>query len=86
MVDMECMNKVMVDTSSCLKPCSGLIITTLAKTEPRRNLETLFSDFGNYKNYKIDTGHPHYGKCMSPFLVCYKTSFPLSAIVRLSEE
>ena len=58
MEDMKCVNKVKVDTSSCLKPCSGLIITTLAKTESRRELETLFPDFENYKKYKKVTEHP----------------------------
>ena len=62
MVDMKCVNKVKVDTSSCLKPCSGLIITTLAKTESRRDLETLFPDFENYNEYKKVTEHPRDGK------------------------
>ena len=31
--DLDCVNKVKVDTSSCLKPCSGLIITTFANLQ-----------------------------------------------------
>ena len=77
MVDMKCVNKVKVDTSSCLKPCSGLIITTLAKTESRRELETLFPDFKNYNEYKKVTEHPHDGKYefMPPFLVKMKICY-----------
>ena len=61
MEDMKCVNKVKVDTSGCLKPCSGLIITTLAKTASRRELETLFPDFENYNEYKKVTDHPRDG-------------------------
>ena len=70
-MDVECVNKVKVDTSSCLKPCAGLIITTLAKTEPSRKLDTLFPDFKNYESYKKVTGYPRDGKyklcIMHPF-------------------
>ena len=59
-IDMECVNKVKIDTSNCLKPCSGLIITTFAKTKPSRHLETSFPDFENYKKYKKVTTYPKY--------------------------
>ena len=31
-----------VDTFSCLKPCSGLIVTSFAKSEQHKDLDTLF--------------------------------------------
>ena len=52
------MNNVKVDTSSCLKPCSGLIVTSFYKSEQKKNLETLFPIFGEYEIYKKVTTYP----------------------------
>ena len=54
----DCVNNVKVDTSSCLKPCSGLIVTSFVKSELKKNLETLFPIFGQYKLYKKVTTYP----------------------------
>ena len=52
------MNQVEVDTSSCLKPCSGLIVTSFAKSKLENDLETLFPIYKEYNLYKIVTSHP----------------------------
>ena len=52
------MNQVKVDTSSCLKPCSGLIVTSFAKSKLENDLETLFPIFGQYNQYKRITTYP----------------------------
>ena len=52
------MNKTRVDTSSCLKPCSGLIITTLAKSDKKSNWMDFFPIVDDYSKYKRETGYP----------------------------
>ena len=55
----ECANKEKIETSSkCMKPCSGLIITSFIKSEKVRSLENLFSIFGPYNEYKTVTNSP----------------------------
>ena len=56
--EVECVNNVNVDTSSCLKPCSGLIVTSFVKSKLEKDLETLFPIFGEYNQYKKVTAHP----------------------------
>ena len=56
--ELECVKNVEVDTSSCLKPCSGLIVTSFYKSELKKDLETLFPIFGEYNNYKKVTTYP----------------------------
>ena len=58
--ELECMNKTRVDTSRCLKPCSGLIITTLAKSEQKSNWMDFFpiTTVYDYSKYKRETGYP----------------------------
>ena len=58
--ELECMNKTRVDTSGCLKPCSGLIITTLAKSEQKSNWMDFFpiTTVNDYNKYKRKTGYP----------------------------
>ena len=58
-----------VDTSSCLKPCSGLIVTSFSKTDKNNDLENLFPVFTDYNNFKritpiptIATGNKDKGK------------------------
>ena len=73
-LEIKCVNSVKVNTSNCLKPCSGLIITTLSKTEQNRDLETLFPIFNDYDNYKMITMYPdgqpgnHLNDCIKTFL------------------
>ena len=60
-VELECINKTRVDTSRCLKPCSGLIITTLAKSEQKSNWMYFFpvTTVNDYSTYKRKTGYPN---------------------------
>ena len=52
------MNQLQVDTSSCLKPCSGLIVTSFAKSEQHKDLDTLFPIIGEYNLFKKVTEYP----------------------------
>ena len=56
--ELDCVNNVKVDTSSCLKPCSGLIVTSFAKSKLENDLETLFPILGHYNDYKKVTTYP----------------------------
>ena len=56
--ELDCVNNVKVDTSSCPKPCSGLIVTSFAKSELKKDLQRLFPIFGDYKLYKKVTTYP----------------------------
>ena len=55
---MECVNNIKVDTSGCLKPCSGLIVTSVIKSDKNRNLEELLPYVDDYVNYKKITKYP----------------------------
>ena len=63
--ELECTNNVKVDTSSCLKPCSGLIVTSFYKSQLKKELATLFPIFGDYNLYKKVTTHPSVANGMS---------------------
>ena len=39
---LECVNKIPVDSLNCMKPCSGLIVTSFDKFEEYKNLEVLY--------------------------------------------
>ena len=57
----------MVNTSSCVKPCSGLIVTGFTKYEVTKdNLEAikmvLSSVFDDYNRYKKVGNVPDFGK------------------------
>ena len=58
--ELECVNlaKVNVDTSSCLKPCSGLIITSFAKSDKNLDLDSRLPFMDEYNNYKKITRYP----------------------------
>ena len=56
---MVCVNNIIVDTSNCLNPCSGLIVTTFTHTKEDRKLEELFPVFEDYNKYKIMTSYPY---------------------------
>ena len=56
--EMECVEKIHVDTSGCLKPCSGLIVTTFTRSEQKGNLENVFPIHGDYDSYKGNTDYP----------------------------
>ena len=57
--DMECVNNIFVDTSNCLNPCSGLIVTTFSQTKEDRKLEELFPVYEDYNKYKTLTTYPY---------------------------
>ena len=56
--ELECVNKMKVDTSSCLKPCSGLIVTSLIKSDSEKKLENLLPNYAAYNKYKKITQYP----------------------------
>ena len=48
---MECVESVVIDHFSCLKPCSGLIVSSLSKTELKQNVEDLLYFAEDYNTY-----------------------------------
>ena len=56
--DFECVNSVEVDTSSCLKHCSGLIVTSFSKSELSRKLDNTSPMIRSYEKYKKITLSP----------------------------
>ena len=54
---MECVNNIKVDTSGCLKPCSGLIVTSVIKSDKNRNLEELLPYVDDYVNYELQKSY-----------------------------
>ena len=79
MKKLECVNNVIVDTVSCLKPCSGLLVTSFSKSNDNKNLDDLFPFLKAYNYYKKITPYPsgYYGNhvnikyCQSIFLQKY---------------
>ena len=55
---MDCINSITVDTSGCLKPCSGLIVTSFTKTQEDRKMDNWLTVLQDYKIYKKDTPIP----------------------------
>ena len=48
----ECVKKVQNYSYNCLEPCSGLILTSFIKTDPKENLDSLFSnEIAAYNDY-----------------------------------
>ena len=56
---MECVNSVTVEPSQCLKPCSGLIVTSISKSKLDKNWEDLQPIFRDYNEYKKVTPYPN---------------------------
>ena len=52
------MKKLDVNSSSCLKPCSGLIVTSFSKTAAPNGLENLAPLLKDYDKYKKITEYP----------------------------
>ena len=42
-VELECVNKIRLEPYKCLPPCSGLIITSFSRADPKQNFESLIS-------------------------------------------
>ena len=54
----KCIRNIKVVTSSCLKPCSGITVNSLFKSEQTKNLEKLFPLYQAYNRYKKVTPYP----------------------------
>ena len=52
------MKNMKVDTNRCLKSCSGLVVTSFAKSELKKDLETLFPILEDYNLFKRVTPYP----------------------------
>ena len=57
---MDCIinNISSVDTSGCMKPCSGLIVTSFIKTQKDRKIDNWMNVLEDYKAYKKITPFP----------------------------
>ena len=55
---LKCVKNVEVDTSSCLKYCSGLIVTSFSKSELSRKLDNTSPMIRSYEEYKKITLSP----------------------------
>ena len=56
--ELDCVNNISIDNSSCIKPCSGLIVTSFSKSQENEKLENLFPIIGDYNKYKKITPYP----------------------------
>ena len=53
------MKNIYHDTSSCMKPCSGLVVTSFFKTDEKKDLGSLYSMIvEQYNDFKKITAHP----------------------------
>ena len=57
-LDLKCINNVTVNTSSCLKPCSGLIVTSFSKSAQNTNLADMSLILKDYDTFKKPTAFP----------------------------
>ena len=56
---MDCINNISnVNTSECIKPCSGLIVTSFIKTQEDRKIDNWLTVLEDYKAYKKITPFP----------------------------
>ena len=56
---LECVENVTVDTSKCMKSCSGLIVTSFSKEGEEKNLDHLFKPIvDSYNNFKKISAYP----------------------------
>ena len=56
--ELACLRETKVDTSDCVKPCSGLIITSYSKSEVDDKLEGLMPFLPAYNDFKKKTTNP----------------------------
>ena len=73
--ELDCVKNMKVDTSSCLKPCSGLVVTSFAKSELKKDLGTLFPILGEYNLFKRVTTYPSKADGMSANAMCNRHTF-----------
>ena len=57
-MELKCMSEITVNTSSCLKPCSGLIVTSFFKSAQNTNLADMSQIFKDYNTFKKPTAFP----------------------------
>ena len=55
---LECIKQVEVDHSNCIKPCSGLVVTSFSKSAIEENIEHLYPISSAHENYKKITESP----------------------------
>ena len=56
---LDCVDKISVDTSSCMKPCSGLIVTSFSKSVEYKKLDILYPKiWRQYNNFKTISTYP----------------------------
>ena len=58
--DLKCVDRISLNDATCLKPCSGLIVSSLSKTELKQNVEDLLYFAEDYNTYKIITPSPYF--------------------------
>ena len=56
--DLQCVNNVKVESASCLKPCSGMIVTSFAKSNQNVKMDNFFLFLQDYNNFKTITSYP----------------------------
>ena len=56
--DLNCVKNVKVDTSRCMKTCSGLIVTGFSKSNERKTIENVLPLIEPYNQYKKITNYP----------------------------
>ena len=56
--ELECANKVDTETAYCLKPCSGLYVTSFSRSDVTDGMENLMPILENYNNYKRISEYP----------------------------
>ena len=59
--DLKCVDRISLNDATCIKPCSGLIVSSLSKTELKQNVEDLLYFAEDYNTYKIITPSPYFG-------------------------
>ena len=55
---LECVENIKIDTSSCLKPCTGLIVTSLSKSKSEQSMKNLHSLERSYNLFKKKSLYP----------------------------
>ena len=79
---LQCMGKTNVHSSTCLKPCSGLIITSFMKSEQTKNFQDHLPFIGSYNKYKKITEYPS-GFISKQIYKTYST-FVMKALCKIS--
>ena len=52
------MKKEKNETSTCLKPCSGLFVTSFGKSQDKKNIQDIFPNVGAYNKFKKISLYP----------------------------